>query len=180
MTPQQLFARALSFFYPRERMQDPKPQKFYCYSAGPMFYIGQQIVAAMQKAGYPAKIQECLRSADRQAALKSEGRSRAGPFESPHQFSEAVDIVHPSLFWKVSEDYWDALDACAQTVSRRLGVELETGYSWGWDKAHIELKDWRVVRDRLGKRHPEPEDLNRRFAEVLPSVWASRPMSSRL
>jgi len=156
--------------YPRERMQETKRQTRFTYTDGPMYYLGLQIVKAMQDAGYPAKISECYRSPERQDELYARKRTKAKRWQSPHQYLEAVDIIHPSLGWNVSPDYWDALNACAQIVAEKHGVELEYGYDWGWDMAHIEIKDWREVRERLGPLVPTPRNLWDRFKEVLPNV----------
>jgi hypothetical protein len=171
--------------YPREKMQEPKRQSRFTYTDGPMFFLGLQIVKAMQDAGYPAKIHECYRPPERQDALFAKGKSKARAWSSPHQFLEAVDIIHPSKGWNVSDEYWDTLHACATIVEEKFGVEFEHGYDWGWDKAHIELKDWRVMRERIKRasgakmRNPYPAELWQRFKEVLPSVAKQHMRSPR-
>ncbi len=185
MTPQELIKRAKARMFPREKMQVKKRQTRYTYVDGPMVYLGQQIVKAMEDAGYPAKIIEALRSPERQAALKAAGRSRAGPWESPHQFWEAVDIVHPGKGWNVSEDYWQQLESAVSMVEEKFGVQLEHGHRWKFrDSAHIEMKYWRTVKGRMqaiameeqGMRAPNAKELAERFNEVLPKVWAERPL----
>jgi hypothetical protein len=159
-------------------MQVQQRQTAFCYTSGPMFYLGQQIVRAMQDAGYPAKIHACYRSPSVQRRLKAEGRSKADAWQSPHQFYEAVDIIHPGKGWDVSSSYWDALAACSRVVSAKFGVPLELGHDWGWDSAHIEIKNWRVFRDlhlavmrREGvERPPNGDELCERFKVVLPLV----------
>jgi hypothetical protein len=179
MMAQQLLEAARKRMFPREKMQVTKRQTRFTYTDGPMLYLGQQIVKVMQDAGYPAKIFHHYRTAEQQNLLFAEGRTKARAWQSPHNFCEAVDIVHPSLFWEgVTDDYWDTLYACGKIVEERFGVDLEFGYDWGWDKAHIELKDWRKVRDmkRAHMRHtghmapPTPKELWHRFQEVLPAV----------
>lgn len=176
MTIKSLFTSARERRYPQEKMQESKRQSRFTYTDGPMFFLGQQIVKAMQDAGYPAKISECYRSPERQAKLKAKGTSKAGPWKSPHQFLEAVDIIHPSKGWNVSQEYWDTLNACTLIVEEKYGVDIVSGYDWGWDMAHIELRDWRSVRDRLrtetlgAMRPPNPAELWERFEQVLPKV----------
>lgn len=187
-SPSDLFKAAMSALFPRERMQVPKRQTAYTYVDGPMYYLGQQIVKAMQDAGYPAKILWCYRSPEIQRGLYAQGRTAPGrkvtnakPWDSPHQYFEAVDIIHPSLGWQVSEDYWEALASCVRIVADKFGVELDHGHTWRFrDSAHIQLKDWKTVRDRH-RRQVLDEGLNRppneaelwfRFCEVLPSVAA--------
>ncbi len=178
MTPQKLMKAARRKHWHSEKMQEPRKQSMYCLVDGPMYYLGQKIVRAMQDAGYPAKISECYRSPERQRRLKVEGRSKAGPYESPHQYYEAVDIIHPSMGWNVSEAYWDALATCVRIVAERHDVQLTHGHFWRFrDSAHVELTDWRKFRDEMRARvnergqhgPPGPGDLWRRFGEVLPS-----------
>jgi len=156
---------------PREKMQVGKRQTRYNYRSGPMMFLGQQIVKQMQDSGYPAFIHCCLRTAEDQRAAKDRGASKAGPFQSPHQYWEAVDIVHPKLFWNASSEYWQALADCSRLVANKFGVTLELGFDWGWDSAHIELKDWRDFQLDVGQRHPTQEELDARFEAVLPEQW---------
>lgn len=198
VTIQQLFQRAKNRLFPREKGPTHKRQTRYTYSQGPMFYIGQQIVRAMQDAGYPAKISECYRPPDRQNQLMAEGFSKARAWSSPHQFYEAVDIIHPSKGWNVSADYWEALATCVRNIEAKLGVELSHGHYWAFvDSAHIQLLDWKVFKAQIVHRWtnetdawhkrkredplstesmpaptpPTRKELNARFEEVLPQVW---------
>jgi len=181
---------AVKAMYPHEKMQEPKRQSRYTYVDGPMYYLGQQIVKAMQDAGYPAKILYCYRSAWKQNELYVKGRTAPGPkvtnaapWQSAHQYYEAVDIIHPSRGWDVSERYWEALASCVRIVSEKFGVELNHGHYWKFrDSAHIELRDWRLVRDRHKRnvhdqgdlRPPNRDELWWRFYEVLPDVVRSQ------
>jgi hypothetical protein len=125
----------------------------------------------MQDSGFPAKISECYRSPERQKKLKHEGRSKAGPWQSPHQYFEAVDIIHPSLGWDVSPEYWEKLSICVKIVANKYGVELNHGHHWAWrDSAHIEIADWRAWARQIGKRSPNSQQLWERFEKVLPKV----------
>lgn len=187
---------------PRERMQVEKRQNRYTYTDGPMYYLGQQIVKAMEDAGYPAKIFCCLRTPQEQNEVFQKGHSKARAWHSPHQFYEAVDIIHPSKAWDVSSDYWEALATCVRTIAERYDVNLEHGHYWSFtDSAHIQLKDWKVAREIVRQRWrdeqdewrqmrhedplivlpmpeptpPTPYELAARFESVLPSVWRQRP-----
>lgn len=193
-SPQELMQAARDERQPREKGQVQKRQTRYTYDAGPMFYLGQQVVRAMEDAGFPAKIHCCFRPPDVQADLKERGFSKAGPWESPHQFYEAVDIIHPAKGWKVSPDYWEALASCVRIVADKYGVDLVHGHYWRFvDRAHVELKDWRSFRDLIrqrwlddysdwnngGKVGPRPvptaptvHELWGRFQLVLPAVAA--------
>lgn len=203
MTIRELMARARAWLNPREKGQVQKRQTRYTYNQGPMYYLGQQIVKAMEDAGYPAKIIENYRTPERQSEVYEKGHSKAGPWQSPHQFYEAVDIVHPSLFWAVTPDYWETLATCVRIVAEKYDVQLTHGHYWTFkDSAHIQLKDWKVFREivrqrwrdetedwHMMRRHdplseqpmptptkPTEEELANRFAVVLPNVWKTRPI----
>ena len=144
---------------------------------GPMIWLGEKIVQKMNEAGWPSRIFQGYRSPELQQQYKDKGTSKAGPWQSPHQFYEAVDIIHQTKAWDVPQDYWDTLASVVRVVEQEYAIDLEHGYDWGWDSAHIEIKDWRNVRDRQkasGGYHV-PSELERaaRFKEKLPAVWAS-------
>lgn len=155
-TPQAVIAEVMSRLFPRERGQEPRKQTRYTYTDGPMIYLGQQIVRHMQDAGYPSKIIFGYRPPEVQAELYAKGRTEPGtivtkapPWSSPHQYYEAVDIVHKSKGWEVSEDYWETLAACVEVVSENYGVALTHGHTWAFrDSAHIQMGDWHRVKDR--------------------------------
>lgn len=181
-SPQDLMNAALNR-HPTERYQVEKRQTRFTYTDGPMYFLAQQIVKAMQDAGYPAEIHECHRPGARQHELWAKGRFTAGPkvtnaraYESAHQYWEGVDIIHPERGWNVGPDYWDILAVCVETVSLKYGVVLEHGHTWKFtDSAHIELADWRKRRRELEQRHgermdPTKAELWERFREVLPQV----------
>lgn len=191
-SPQALMDAVRKRYWPHLKMQDPKKVTHYTYVDGPMMYLGQQIVRAMQDAGFPAKISECYRSAERQRQLKAQGFSKAEPYASPHQYYLAVDIIHPSMGWDVPREYWDALHEAVLNVEKKFGVDLRHGYDWDgdgiavledstekfWDPAHVELKAWREWRYRWGTNKPEAKWLAECFEAVLPAVWKKRPMSA--
>ena len=183
-----------------DAQQVPRKQTRYSYTAGPMYFIGQQIVRKMQDAGYPARIYCCYRTPHEQEKAFDRKVSKARPFQSPHQFYEAVDIIHPDKGWEPDDPgYWDMLKAAGQAVANKYRIELEFGHDWGWDSAHIELKDWREFSEKVfainglknsveawdeqqkrdarlstGKDHAPlvtERDLMLRFNEVLPAQF---------
>ena len=173
--------------------QVPRRQTRFAYTAGPMYYLAQQIVRKMQDAGYPARIYCCYRTPHEQQKAFDRKASKARPFQSPHQFYEAVDIIHPDKGWEPDDPgYWDMLKAAGQAVANKYRIELEFGHDWGWDSAHIELKDWRDFRERIltekgfedtseawrwyrQQKNHEPlvteRELALRFNEVLPAEF---------
>jgi len=151
--------------------QVTKRQTRYEYMSGPMFFLAQQIVRAMQDAGYPAFIWCHYRPPEQQQIEFDEGDSRARPWRSAHQFLEAVDIVHPKLYWDAPLEYWQTLNSCVRIVEEKFSVDLVHGYDWGWDSAHIELADWREFRDTIGHATPTVHQCIERFKTVLPKQW---------
>lgn len=177
------FMNAARNAHPTERYQVEKRQTRFDYTQGPMFFLAQQIVKAMEDAGYPAEIHECHRSGARQHELWSKGRFTSGPkvtnaraFQSSHQYWEGVDIIHPERGWNVGPEYWETLASCVETVALKYGVVLDHGHTWKFtDSAHVELADWRKRRAELEARHGERLDPTRvelweRFHQVLPAV----------
>lgn len=173
-SPQALMEAAMMSREGHESQQAEKTQTRYTYTEGPMLYIGQQIVRAMQDAGYPAKIAEYYRTPERQAELlaKRPPVTKAGPWQSAHQYYCAVDIIHPSKGWDVSEAYWETLATCVRNVSLKLGVALDHGHHWRFrDSAHVQLEDWKDFKALVGESTPTPEDLQDLWEVVLPEVW---------
>lgn len=191
-TIRELMDAALLHFFPRERMQPPKKQTMYCYTEGPMTFLAQRIVRKMQDAGYPAKIHCLYRSPERQYKLKANGFSKAGPFESAHGFYLACDIIHPSLAWNVTNEYWNALNECVKIIEKSYGVKLSHGHKWKFkDSAHIQIANWRnlandamqgdtpnaaIKKIERGDKtfedyRPTSGQLDRWFKAVLPEVW---------
>lgn len=184
-SPKELMKAARQAQHPREKMQEPKRQTRFNYTQGPMYYLGQQIVKAMQDAGYPAKILFCYRSPEDQHKLYQKGRSHKGPlvtnanaWQSAHQYSEAVDIIHPSKGWEVSEEYWETLASVVRIVEEKYNVDLTHGHYWKFrDSAHIELTDWKTIKAIYAYRSeggqakpPTKAELWKRFIDVLPAV----------
>ena len=93
-SPQELMRAARAHKGRSERGEGTEKRARYTYTDGPMFYIGQWIVEQMRQAGYPSKIFVCYRPPKMQATRRAQGRSKAPPWSSPHQYYEAVDIVH--------------------------------------------------------------------------------------
>lgn len=168
------FLRMLdSFMGGADRVTPRRKQTRYTYTNGPMYFLGQQIVRAMQDAGYPAKIHTCYRSAEEQQVVYSSGKSFAKPYQSAHQYWLAVDIIHATKGWPETGDaFWEALAAAVRVVEEKFDVALTHGMTdWGWDYAHVEMTDFRQWREMIGKRHVDQDMLNVMFQEELPKVW---------
>ena len=85
-----------------------------------------------------------LRSEARQKKLYGQGKSRCDGIikKSKHQEGKAIDIYY--VGWKNTDDEddkrWDKLIESFRKAGKMLGLKLDFGYDWGWDKPHIELK----------------------------------------
>lgn len=154
------------------RQTPRRKQTRYTYTEGPMFYLGQQIVRAMQDAGFPAKIHCCYRSPADQEKMFLRGVSKAHAGQSAHQYYMAVDIIHAHDGWPPGDDpFWEVLASCVEVVAERFHVALDHGHHWSWrDSAHIELEDWRALRDLVALPPSKPQ-LAWLFETVLPGPW---------
>ena len=142
-----------------------------------MYFIGQQIVKRMQDIGWDAILHECFRDSEEQLKYYDLGLTVDRPYESPHQFSMAVYIVHRTDLWRVPDRFWEDLSACAAIVGDQFGLELEHCYNVAGYKAHIALKSWRDIRARFGNRPLTSDQLDLVFEELLPSVWKQHTKS---
>jgi hypothetical protein len=182
-----LYKTLHEFAYSKElRFQVEKPKAFLNSSDGPMIWLGDQIVKRMEKAGWPSKVYYGYRSPELQTKLynrRVKGRrvTNAKAYESPHNFYEAVDIVHSTLYWNAPPEYWEALAQCVRVVEAEYNVELTHGHYWKTivDSAHIELTNWRIVKARQSRKRgdywpPTKQELVDRFDEVIPAIWRSK------
>lgn len=176
VTPRKLFERLRKLVYDQARSGEVKKTHAVPKDDGPMAYLGTQIVKKMEQAGWPSIIHCLYRSPDTQNGHYVTGTSKAKAFQSPHQYLEAVDIVHKTLFWNAPPEYWESLASAVRAVEADYGVELEHGHYWRFvDSAHVELKDWRKVRqaqiEQKGFNYkPLPSELQERFKQVLPQI----------
>jgi len=181
-----LFKELSQFAYNNEQIQDPHSKSRLNAADGPMLWLGDQICKRMERSGWPSMIRFGYRTPEHQNRLYNsrtpKGRriTNARAYQSPHNFYEAVDIVHKTKGWQASPAYWEALAQCVRVVSKEYGVPLTHGHHWKMvDSAHIELSDWREVRKRQlrfgrGNYRPTTTELAERFEEVLPLVWRAK------
>lgn len=148
---------------------------------GVMQFLADQMVKRMFAAGFPAKIAGLYRPPDKQLLLYMQGGPMvARPEASPHQYCEAVHIVHLSLERDVSHAFWQALAASAWSVSEQYEVPLD---GQDHDPAHWEIRDWwafKARHDAVIKKLRNAGDgdewqmpsqfmLDERFRELVPS-----------
>ena len=156
-----------------ERSQTTKRTTRYDYTAGPMKYLGQQIVKTMEDSGRPCFIWCHHRPAEQQQREFDDGDSKARPWSSPHQYLCAVDLLHPVLYWNASPDYWRSLNAAVKVVEEKFNVPLTHGFEWGWDSAHVELDDWEALAACIKPETPTRIQLCEQFEYLMPTQWKS-------
>lgn len=105
------------------------------------------------------EIFETFRDPMRQASLLRKGASKAGPFQSAHQFGLACDFVphldpreanelaaklgeavFPGWNWNSSHD-WEFLKSAAEKHSLVVPIS--------WDRVHVEDPKWREFRKKF-------------------------------
>lgn len=95
----------------------------------------------------PFYLFEALRSRERQAQLKAQGRSKAGPGQSPHQYGLAVDLISATRYWDLTRREWDVIAAIGKEVARKRGLKVEWGGDWKfYDAAHWQVQGWRNIK----------------------------------
>lgn len=93
------------------------------------------------------RVFETYRNPIRQLYLLEQGVSKAGAFQSAHQFGMAVDFVPGTQTalgfkwsWSANED-WPFLKRAAELYGLSCPI--------AWDKAHVQVKDWEDIRKKL-------------------------------
>lgn len=100
----------------------------------------------LQRAPWPIRVTEGLRTLERQKQLVKIGASKT--LNSRHLTGHAVDVV-PLVDLdrdgkiETEELYnhalYDLLIPIAKDTAKDLKIEMVWGYDWGWDKPHWEL-----------------------------------------
>ena len=95
------------------------------------------------KRNIPVVPSEFYRSPERQQALYVQGFSKAQKGQSPHQWGCAVDIIHSSKGWDLTQKQWEVFGAIGKEVARKRGIKVVWGGDWTfYDPAHWELYRW--------------------------------------
>jgi len=111
-------------------------------------FFYRRFIKEMEARGVAMFATEFNRSNERQRELKAKGVSKAGPGASPHNYGLAVDIVHLTRLWDLTEKEWDLIGTIGKEVARKMNLKVEWGGDWNfYDPAHWEIRDWREVRD---------------------------------
>ena len=140
------------------------------------FYV--KFSKELERRGIPMYAFEFYRTPERQAVLKAQGVSKAAPGSSPHQYGCAVDIVHSTKLWDITNKQWFVIGAIGKEVARKMNLKIRWGGDWDqdgvpviidgdehfWDPAHWEIEDWRDYR-RIMQDFPYKESA--RFEPLL-------------
>ena len=89
-------------------------------------------------------VNEGLRTTETQQRYFKEGSTKCDGIKnkSKHQLGRAIDVYY--VGWKrdtEDQQKWKELIDTFKLAGKQLGIKLEFGYDWGWDKPHIELAD---------------------------------------
>lgn len=114
-------------------------------------------VRRMAKLNVPVFAHNMLRDLAWQQKLFDEGVSKAQPGKSPHQYGCAVDIVHGTKAWELSDEQWLLMGHVGHELAAQLGVKVVWGGDWrrkptdkvGWDPAHWQLADWPKIKKAM-------------------------------
>lgn len=103
--------------------------------------------ARLKRLDVPVFAHCVIRGEDEQNAAYKRGVSKARWLESPHNFGMAVDIIHSTKAWDLTERQWAIFGHLGKEVAAALGIPITWGGDFKslWDPAHWELKDWRAL-----------------------------------
>lgn len=114
----------------------------------------RRFVKRMRDLGVPFFAHCVVRSREEQALRKAEGVSKAGPGQSPHQYGCAVDLVHGTKAWGLTDKQWQAVGHIGRETAKSCGLKLVWGGDdpgeadkFSWDPAHWELDGWKGIRE---------------------------------
>lgn len=102
--------------------------------------------------GIPMFAHCVVRSMQQQAKEYDEGDSKAKPGQSPHNYGCAIDLIHATRAWKLSEKEWLVIGHVGQEIVKTAGLAL-VSLAWGgdwkfYDPAHWEVRDWQMVKEQ--------------------------------
>lgn len=108
------------------------------------------MVRRMGKMGIPVFAHCVVRSMEQQAKEFAQGDSKAKPGQSAHNYGCAIDLVHSTRAWNLSEKEWLVIGHIGKEVIKQSGlaiVSLAWGGDWKfYDPAHWEIQDWELVK----------------------------------
>ena len=107
----------------------------------------RKFVKALKAYGIPFFAHEFVRDEARQNEFKERGVSRAAWGQSAHNFGCAVDIIHSTRGWQLSELEWNVIGLIGQETARKMNLKIKWGGDFKslYDPAHWELEGWENV-----------------------------------
>jgi hypothetical protein len=145
------------------------------YEEGPMGFLSDQIRKMMQRVGYPTREFQLYRTPEQQRQYLKARTTKAPPWFSAHQYYGAADIIHEQWAWFAADQapdgrrFWETLWDCVEVVAEKFDVEFSKRLEW--DPAHIELANWRQMKEVVGESQANQMQLDWYFAVTLPKVW---------
>lgn len=146
------------------------------YTHGPMGFLSDQIMKELQRAGYPPREFQLFRDEDTQRKYYKRGTSKTK--YGAHQVYGAADIIHERWAWFDKRQpgdvpdgtaFWNTLWDCVEVVSEKYNVTFSERLSW--DPAHVQLDNWKEMREVCRWETPTPLQLEWYFQVTLPAVW---------
>lgn len=91
------------------------------------------------------RVFETFRGPDRQLQVYKSGNSRALPWQSPHNYGLAVDVVPYDAtrkwYWDCPIEHW----AYVASTARRHGLDAPIS----WDRGHVEHPLWNELKQHV-------------------------------
>lgn len=148
-----------------KQYRDRKTDMDWTYVHPDIKRFAQRFQKECEALGIPIWIFEVHRTPERQRHLKYVMRtSKADPWSSPHQYGLAVDLIHSVKLWDMTDLQWEYLNVLARELARKMNLKLTYGIDWGrtdtrlgWDKPHIQLKNWKDWRSSIRNDHIDPD-----------------------
>lgn len=110
-------------------------------------HVMRRFKAEAESLHWPFFVHTGMRTYWAQESAFKAGHSKARPYQSPHQWGLAVDLVHFSRLWDLRPLEWETLAAVVRECSRKASVPLEWGGDWSfYDPAHWQLEAWPKYR----------------------------------
>lgn len=140
------------------------------------------------KRGIPLYVHCALRDEAGQRAVANAGRSKVSYPNSAHNIGEAVDIVHGTLHWEMSQPEWALLGVLGRLALDRLNAALKKEHklslTWGgswrfYDPAHWEISDYRertAFKPRVSAVHRTPYSILKARNDLLNGVALGDPV----
>lgn len=115
----------------------------------------RKLVKRAYKLGIPLFAHSVVRYADEQNRLYVKGVTKARAGDSPHNFGCAVDLIHGTKGWSLTEKQWEIIGHLGEELAKSLTLDVTWGGRWRfYDPAHWELTSWKEVRAKLSDYQP--------------------------